>query len=125
MVCMLGATGVTLDYVIRSDSAVPPEATDPADKYLMVDQEMTYRAWHKGTAFRNDKLTVCDIMSNIYGQHECWIYIKPAQHSKDGRIAYELLFDHYIGPNNVGNMVSAETKLTITMYNGEKKIFTW
>jgi hypothetical protein len=37
-----------------------------------------------------------------------------------------LLFDHFLGPNNVGNMASeAETKLTSTLYNGEKKIFTW
>jgi hypothetical protein len=37
-----------------------------------------------------------------------------------------LLFDHFLGPNNVENMASAtETKLTGTLYNGEKKRFTW
>jgi hypothetical protein len=37
-----------------------------------------------------------------------------------------LLFDHFFGPNNVINMASAaETKLTGTLYNGEKKCFTW
>jgi hypothetical protein len=37
-----------------------------------------------------------------------------------------LLFDHFLGPKNVGNMASAaETKLTGTLYNGEKKRFTW
>jgi hypothetical protein len=37
-----------------------------------------------------------------------------------------LLFDHFLGPNNVGNMASeAETKLTSTLYNGKKKRFTW
>jgi hypothetical protein len=37
-----------------------------------------------------------------------------------------LLFDHFLGPNNVGNMAStADTKLTGTLYNGEKKRFTW
>jgi hypothetical protein len=37
-----------------------------------------------------------------------------------------LLFDHFIGPNNVGNMTSAaETKLNGTLYNGEKKRLTW
>jgi hypothetical protein len=41
-------------------------------------------------------------------------------------MVYELLFDHYCGPNNVGNMAStAETKLASTLYNGEKKRFTW
>jgi hypothetical protein len=37
-----------------------------------------------------------------------------------------LLFDHFLGPNNVGNMASeVETKLSSTLYNGEKKRFTW
>jgi hypothetical protein len=37
-----------------------------------------------------------------------------------------LLFDHFLGPNNVGNMASAaETKLTGTLYNFKKKISTW
>jgi hypothetical protein len=37
-----------------------------------------------------------------------------------------LLFDHYLSPNNVGNTANAtETKLSSTMYNGEKKRFTW
>jgi hypothetical protein len=37
-----------------------------------------------------------------------------------------LLFDHFLGPNNVVNMDgTAEIKLTGTLYNDEKKIFTW
>jgi hypothetical protein len=37
-----------------------------------------------------------------------------------------LLFYHFVGPNNVGNMASStETKLTGTLYKGEKKRFTW
>jgi hypothetical protein len=37
-----------------------------------------------------------------------------------------MLFDHFLEPNNMGNMASsAEAKLTGTLYNGEKKIFTW
>jgi hypothetical protein len=37
-----------------------------------------------------------------------------------------LLFDHFLGPNIMGNMASeAETKLTGTIYNGENKRFTW
>jgi hypothetical protein len=37
-----------------------------------------------------------------------------------------LLFDHFLGPSNVGNMTSAaETKLTGSICNGEKKRSTW
>jgi hypothetical protein len=59
-------------------------------------------------------------------KHPCWLYIKTAQKGKNGRLDYELLFEHYLGPTYVGNMANAaETKLSSTLYNGEKKRFTW
>jgi hypothetical protein len=74
----------------------------------------------------DDRRKVWDIMSNICGKHSCFVYIKPALRTRNGRDAYMLLFDHFLGPNNVGNMASeADTKLTGTLYNGEKKRFTW
>jgi hypothetical protein len=36
-----GVTGSTLDYVVRPDIAVKPEAGDPAENYETVDQQMT------------------------------------------------------------------------------------
>jgi heptaprenylglyceryl phosphate synthase len=46
--------------------------------------------------------------------------------TKNGREAYVLKIDHFLGPNNVVNMTSAaETKLTGTLYNGENNRFTW
>jgi hypothetical protein len=87
---------------------------------------MTARAPHTGRPFVNDMHKVWYIMSNICGKHSCFVYIKPALMTRNGRDAYMLLFDHFIGPNNVGNMASeAETKLTITLFNGEKKRFKW
>jgi hypothetical protein len=54
------------------------------------------------------------------------VYIKTLQKGKNGRLAYEFLFYHYLGPNNFGNMANAaKTKLSGTLYNGEKKRFTW
>jgi hypothetical protein len=115
-----------LDYVVRSDIPVKPEAEDPADGYDTMDQEMNARAPHTGRAFVDDRLKFWDIMSNICGKHSCFVYIKPALHTSNGRDAYMILFDHYLGPNNVGNMASAaETKMNGTLYNGKKKIFTW
>jgi hypothetical protein len=65
-------------------------------------------------------------MSNICDKHSFFVYIKPALRTRNGREAYMLLFDHFMGPKNVGNMVSAEdTKLAGTLYNSEKKRFTW
>jgi hypothetical protein len=121
-----GVTGATLDYVVRPDIAVKTEAEDPAENYETVDQEMTARAPHTGRSFVDDRRKVWDTMSNICGKHSCFVYIKPALRTRNGSDAYMLLFDHFLGPNNVGNMASeAETKLTSTLYKGEKKRFTW
>jgi hypothetical protein len=121
-----GVTGATLDYVLRAEIAVKPEEEDPPENYETVDQEMTARAPHTGCPFVNDRRKVWDIMPNICGKHSCFVYTKPALRTRNGMDAYILLFDHFLGPNNVGNMASeAETNLTNTLYNGEKKRFTW
>jgi hypothetical protein len=121
-----GGTGDTLDYVVRPYIEVKPEAEDPADGYETVDKEMTARAPRTGRYFVNDKRKIWDIMSNICGKHSCFVYIKPALRTRNGSEAYMLLFDHLLGPNNMVNMSSsADTKLTGTLYNGEKKRFTW
>jgi hypothetical protein len=87
---------------------------------------MMERAPHTGRSFVDDRRKVWDIMSNICCKHSCFVYIKPSLRTRNGRDAYILLFDHFLGPNNVGNMASEEeTKLTDTLYNGEKKQFTW
>jgi hypothetical protein len=87
---------------------------------------MTERAPHTGLPFVDDRRKFWDIMSNICGKHSCFFYIEPAFRTRNGRDAYMLLFGHFLGPNNLGNMASeAETKLNGTLYNGEKNHFTW
>jgi hypothetical protein len=115
-----------LDDVVRPDIAVKPEAEDPAENYETVDQEMMARAPHTGRSFVDVRHKVWYIMSNICGKHSCFVYIKPTLRTRNGRDTYMLLFDHLLGPKNVGNMASEEeTKLTGTLYNGEKKRLTW
>jgi hypothetical protein len=115
-----------LDYVVRPDITVKPEAEDPAENCETVYQEMTARAPHTGQSFVDYRHKVWDIMYNICGKQSCFVYSKPDLRTRNGRDAYTLLFDHFLGPNNVGNMASeAETELTDTLYNGEKKRFTW
>jgi hypothetical protein len=63
-------------------------------------------------------------MYNICGKQYCVVYIKPDLCTRNGRDAYMLMFDFFLGPNNVGNVeFAAETKVTGTLYNGEKKRF--
>jgi hypothetical protein len=121
-----GGTGDSLNCVIRAETTVESEAEDPVGGYDTVGQGMTARALHSGRAFVNDRHNVWDIMSNICGRHSCFVYINTILQANNGRNAFILLFDHFIGPNNGDNMASAaETNLTGTVYNGEKKIFTW
>jgi hypothetical protein len=111
-----GGTGATLDFVARPYIEVKHEAEGPEDGYETVDQEMTARAPRMGRAFVNEKRKVWDNISNICGKHSCFVSVKPALRTRNGREAYMLLFDHFIGPNNVGNMASAaETKFTGTL----------
>jgi hypothetical protein len=53
-----GVTGAILDYVVRPDIEVNPEAEDTAESYETVDQEMTARAPHTGRSFVNDRRKV-------------------------------------------------------------------
>jgi hypothetical protein len=111
-----GVTGATLDYVVHPEIAVKPEAEDPAENYETVYQEMTARAPHIGRCFTYDRRKVWEILSNLCGKHSCFVYIKPALRTRNGRDAYMLLFDHFLGPRNVGHMASeAQTKLTSTL----------
>jgi hypothetical protein len=98
---------------------VRPHASDPSENYDTVDLEMTSRSPHTGRTFQDNKRKFWYILSNMCAKHPCWVYIKSAQKGKNGRLAYELLFDHYLGPNNFGNMANdSETKLSRTLYNG-------
>jgi hypothetical protein len=86
-----GVTGATLDYVVRAEIDVKPEAEDPPENYETVDQEMTARAPHTGRPFVSDRRKVWDIMSNICGKPSCFVLIKPALRTRNGRDAYMLL----------------------------------
>ena len=47
--------------------------------------------------------------------------IKAAKKTQHGRLAYQLLYGYYLGPNNIGNMAGdAENVLSIVQYHGEK-----
>jgi hypothetical protein len=115
-----------LDYVVRQDIAVKPEAEDPDENYDTVDQSMMARAPHTVRSFGDDRRKFWDIMSNIFGKLSCFVYMKPALRTRNGKDAYMIIVDHFLGPNNVGNMASeSETDLNGRLYNSEKKSFTW
>ena len=61
-----------------------------------------------------------DKLAELTREHECWTYIKPHTRARNGRAAYMAFTNHYLGPNNIGNMAAtAEHKLINATYRGE------
>jgi hypothetical protein len=100
-----GGDGVPLAYVVHENVEIPL-GTYPSEGYITVSEEMIARAAHGNQAYVNDSMEVWSYMANITRAHECWTYLKPAQHTKDGRHAFLLLWNHFLRPNNVDNMAS-------------------
>jgi hypothetical protein len=108
---ILGETGVPLAYAVRDNVEIPP-GTDPSEGYITVAEDIVARAPHRNQAYANESMEAWSYMANITRAHDCWTYVKPAQGTKDGRRAFLLLWNHFLGPNNVDNMASeAEAKL--------------
>ena len=69
-----------------------------------------------------DRSKVWELISDLARDQDCWSYVQPAQRTRDGRLAFLGLKNHYLGDNNVDNMSSrAEAKLKDTSYSGEKR----
>jgi hypothetical protein len=121
----LGVTKIPLAYVIREEEAVAP--FDPQVVYPTKLEELIARAPildpNGGYCQTNltDRAKVWDKLSELTRQHDCWSYIRPAQCSHDGRMAFLGLKGHYLGVNNVDNMSTmAEIWLKTTLHHGEK-----
>ena len=126
----LGERKIPLAYVIRKNEDVPGAGGDAA--YPTVQHEMIARAPHFSINADGNRVPdpiylvnrekVWDIVSKITREHSCWTYVKPAQRTRDGRMAFLNLYQHFLGPNNVDNMATlAEDKLKNTAYNGEQR----
>ena len=59
-------------------------------------------------------------LAELTHENECWTYMKPHARARNGREAYMAFKNHYLGPNNIGNMAAtAEHKLINATYRGE------
>ena len=122
-------TGIPLVYIMRENPEVAPEADDPVEHQpSRQDELITFvpiLTVANPNAFMTTYLTDCqhiwDKITVIMCELDCWMYVHPAQHSKDGHSAYLSLNRHYLGVNNIDNMSTlAEARLASTSYNGEK-----
>ena len=67
-----------------------------------------------------DQTLIWEKLSKFTRDQDCWTYVKPAQRTCDGRLAYNGC--HYLGVNNVDNMaMMAEARIRVTTYTGEKR----
>ena len=112
----LGTTKVPLSYVVRENQEVLAEADDPPfgdpdSNYTTIEEEMIARAPHLNAhdvpedTFVTDRQRVWDLIAGITREHECWTHVRPAQRTRDGRMAFRRLWDHFLGPNNVDNSI--------------------
>ena len=126
----LGERKISLAYVVRPDENVP--ADNPVGGYSTVQDAMIARARHHTTAadgtitpdpvYVANREKVYEIIAKMTRDHSCWTYVKPAQKTRDGRMAFMGLYQHFLGPNDVDNMATmAEDKLKSTVYNGEQR----
>lgn len=107
----LGERKIPLAYVIRKDDAIPI-GVDPPTNCPTKQDEMIARAPHftiddDGTRTPDpvylvkNREKVWDIILKITRDHSSWTYVKPAQRTRDGRMAFNALYQHFLGPNNV------------------------
>jgi hypothetical protein len=65
---------------------------------------------------------VWEKLAEILLTNDAFTVIKGAKKTRNGRLACQLLYAHYLGPNNVGSMAGeAENMLSTTRYDGEKR----
>ena len=63
---------------------------------------------------------VWEKLAEILLTNNAFTVIKAAKKTCNGQLAYQMLYEHYLGPNNVGNMTGeAENMLNTAMYHGE------
>ena len=69
-----------------------------------------------------DRTAAWDKIAILFQTHESWTHAKPARRTRNGRLGYFNVFNHYLGPNNVDHMASkAERRLRDVSYHGEKR----
>jgi len=82
------------------------------------DAETTGRS---ALSFIIDRAEVWVKLAKILLTNDAFRVIKAAKKTRNGQLAYQLLYAHYLGPNNIGNVAGeAETVLNMVQYHGEK-----
>ena len=120
--CLGEFSKIPLAYVVHDNEAITPDPVAPATWPSRVDELIGRTPHGEETYFPADNVTVWEKLSALTCAHECWTYVRPAQHTRNSRMAYRALKNHYLGPNNTNHQANeAEAKLKDSSYHGEKR----
>jgi hypothetical protein len=142
-----GYTKSSLCYVYRPDLVPTLAADDPptgrvGSLHISHDDEMCVRGpillagvavgpdaetlGPFASSFIVDRGAVWEKLAEILLTNNAFTVIKGAKKAQNVQLAYQLLYAHYLGPNNLGNMAGeAETVLKTVQYHGEKRQWTF
>ena len=98
----------------------PLAATDPPINYTSHQAKMIWRTPHGTDTFREDREQVFLRMREICENNPAYVYMKPAVKPWNGRVAFHLLYQHYLGKSAVDQLITkAEAKLSTLAYSGK------
>ena len=70
----------------------------------------------------SDRKRVWDKLCAIFQQSEAWTYYKAGKKYRDGRIYFQLIYNHYLVPQHVGHIENkSEKTLCNATYSGDKR----
>ena len=117
-----GIKNAPLSCVIRTDIDPHNYATDPAylesdSEYFSYQEEITARSpihHHLPATFAADYTVdnkdVWELIASVCRDKDCWTHVKPFPKKKDGRNAFLVLWDYYLGKQNVDNQATTSEK---------------
>ena len=118
--------------MVQQNEVVPAKAGDPETNYETKTNELIACAPHYTEAangvhtmtptYLADWTLMWEKLSEFTCDQDCWTYyVKPAQRTCDGRLAYNGLYGRYLEVNNIDNMATmAEARIRATTYTGER-----
>ena len=73
-------------------------------------------------SYMSDRKRVWDKLCAIFQQREAWTYYKAGKKYRDGRIYFQLIYNHYLVPQHVGHIENkSEKTLCNATYSGDKR----
>ena len=90
----------------------------PAKRFLSAEDEMVVHVaiiegGLRTVTFKTDMMKVWGLISAIARDLDCWTYVKSAQRTGYGRNSYPDLWNHFLGPDNLDNMVSESKRIIV------------